>query len=155
MTHSRPSDPDTSYEAGMAAALGASKIRPILVELITEHGPLTHDRLFAEYQQLSIMQTDTPRSSQSGLRTRVSELVRAGLVRMSEEEGVSQYGNRSKQWEVIDPAEYRTIELDSTFRTLTFSPIHQARVLTSKWMRPIFGLACGSPSHHQARVSVG
>lgn len=110
----RPTDPDTSYDAALKAAMGASKVRPVVLRIITENGPLTHDGIRAHYQRLLITEPGTPRASEPGIRTRVSELVRAGLVAPAEEEGLSVYGNRAKLWALVDPSAVRNVEVDST-----------------------------------------
>ncbi|BAS11852.1 hypothetical protein AHiyo8_01550 [Arthrobacter sp. Hiyo8] len=83
----RADDPDTSYEAAMKAALGASEVRPVVLELVREHGPLTHDELINWYRRLLAFEEGTPRASDSGIRTRLRELVKAGLIVEDAEEG--------------------------------------------------------------------
>lgn len=99
----RADDPDTSYEAAMKAALGASKVRPVVLELVREHGPLTQDELINWYRRLLAFEEGTPRASDSGIRTRLRELVKAGLVVEDAEEGHSLFGNRAKRWVAVDP----------------------------------------------------
>lgn len=99
----RADDPDTSYEAAMKAALGASKVRPVVLELVREHGPLTHDELISWYRRLLAFEEGTPRASDSGIRTRLRELVKAGLIVEDAEEGHSLFGNRAKRWIAVDP----------------------------------------------------
>ncbi|WP_394941168.1 hypothetical protein [Psychromicrobium sp. YIM B11713] len=101
----RADDPDTSYEAAMKAALGASKVRPVVLKLVREHGPLTHDELINRYRCLLAFEEGTPRASDSGIRTRLRELVKAGLIVEDAEEGESLFGNRAKRWVSIDMLE--------------------------------------------------
>ncbi|WP_026820019.1 hypothetical protein [Arthrobacter castelli] len=98
----RADDPDISYEAAEKAAFGASKIRPIVLALVREHGPLTHDEFIGQYNRLVIMETDTARASDSGVRTRLHELVRAGLIIQDPEKGKSKFGNNAKRWIAVD-----------------------------------------------------
>lgn len=99
----RSTDPDTSQAAAEQALKRAPIIRDVVLELVREHGPLTHDQLIAEYNTRVVMDPDTPRASESGIRTRLSELKRSGLVAQAEEEGKSAFGNRAKQWVAVDP----------------------------------------------------
>lgn len=99
----RADDPDTSYEAAMKAALDASKVRPVVLELVREHGPLTHYELINWYRRLLAFEESTPRASDSGIRTRLRELVKAGLIVEDAEEGHSLFGNRAKRWIAVDP----------------------------------------------------
>ena len=99
----RADDPDTSYEAAMKPALGASKVRPVVLDLVREHGPLTHDELINWYRRLLAFEEGTPRASDSGIRTWLRELVKAGLIVEDAEEGHSLFGNRAKRWIAVDP----------------------------------------------------
>lgn len=83
--------------------MGASKVRPVVLEIIQEFGPLTHDELIGKYHERIIRDPETPTASDSGIRTRLKELKSAGLVRVSDEKGVSTFGNPAKMWEVVDP----------------------------------------------------
>lgn len=103
----RSGDPDTSYAAALKAVLGASKVRPVVLELISQKGPLTHDALISAYNFKVVSEPDTPRSSESGIRTRLKELVHAGLVVADEAKGRSNYGNRATQWVAVDPDDPR------------------------------------------------
>ncbi|WP_284982397.1 hypothetical protein [Arthrobacter sp. efr-133-TYG-118] len=104
LTPRRTCDPDP-YGAAMKAALGASKVRPVVLELVREHGPLTHDELIDWYRRLLAFEEGTPRASDSGIRTRLRELVKAGLIVEDAEEGESLFGNRAKRWVSIDMLE--------------------------------------------------
>lgn len=102
----RNDDPETSYaaavRAAVRAAVGASKVRPVVLALVREHGPLTHDELIGQYHRLLIIEPDTPRASESCIRTRRKELVRAGLIAQDPEEGISLFGNRAKRWIAVE-----------------------------------------------------
>lgn len=102
----RTTDPDTSYEAAMKAVAHASKYRPLLLEIITEHGPITFDEIIGHYNMRRVMDESVPGASDSGIRTRVKELQRMGLVRIDPEKGVSSHGNRARRWVVVSEDEF-------------------------------------------------
>lgn len=101
-TGTRSTDPDTSRAAGRAAAEHAPVVRDVVARLVGLYGPLTHDELIDRYHRLMVVDPATPRASDSGIRTRLSELVRAGLVAVDGTEGVSAFGNRAKRWALTD-----------------------------------------------------
>lgn len=75
----RSTDPETSYAAAVKAALGASRVRPIVLDIVREKGPLTHDELIAAYHDRVVTSLgEVPRSSDSGLRTRHEDIVGFG-----------------------------------------------------------------------------
>ncbi|MFF1880235.1 hypothetical protein ACFVVC_02035 [Pseudarthrobacter sp. NPDC058196] len=95
----RSSDPETSY-----AALGASRIRPIVLDIVREKGPLTHDELIAAYDDRVVTSLgEVPRASDSGVRTRLKELAHQGLVTAADADGFPTYGNAAKRWIAVDP----------------------------------------------------
>lgn len=102
--NARAGDPDTSYEAARKAAMGASRVRPVILELVQKYGPLTQAELVRRYQGQIIMDPDTPRASDSGIRTRLRELVRADLVVRDDVDGLSDYGNAARRWIALTPA---------------------------------------------------
>lgn len=99
----RTGDPSTSYEAALKAAMGASHVRPVVLELVKEHGPVTHDELIAAYNMKVVVEPGTPRSSESGIRTRLKELQHQGFVTTDDELGHSKFGNSAKRWIAVDP----------------------------------------------------
>ncbi|MFI9629247.1 hypothetical protein [Streptomyces sp. NPDC052042] len=99
----RTDDSDTSYATTVKATLGASRVRPVVLDLVRENEPLTHDELIAAYNMKVVMEPDTPRSSESGIRTRLKELAHQGLVALHDEKGVSRFGNAAKKWVAVDP----------------------------------------------------
>lgn len=103
----RSSDPDTSEAAAEQATKRAPVIRDVVLAIIQDEGPLTHDQLIAEYHTRVVMDPDTPRASDSGIRARLSELKHSGLVVQDEEEGRSSFGNRAKRWIAVDPDDPR------------------------------------------------
>lgn len=98
----RPGHPDTSHEAAATAAERAPVIRDVVLRLMQEHGPMTHDEVIAEYRSLLLAEPDTPRASDSGIRTRLSELVRRGLVTSDETKGFSNFGNSATRWVAVE-----------------------------------------------------
>lgn len=99
----RSTDPDTSRAAAEKAAPRAPIIRDVVLEIIREEGPMTHDELIGAYNMRVVMDPDTPRASESGIRTRLSELKRARLVTQDAEDGLSNFGNVAKRWVAVDP----------------------------------------------------
>lgn len=93
----RTGAPDTSWAAAEKAVLGRSKVHPVVLELLREHGPLTHDEHIGQYHRLVVTDPDTPRACDSGIRTRLRELAAAGLVKEDEERGVSTFGDSAKR----------------------------------------------------------
>lgn len=79
------------------------QVRAVVLELLIEKGPMTHDQLIAEYHMRAVLDPDTPRASESGIRTRLSELRRENLVRRHGEDGASNFGNKAKMWIAVDP----------------------------------------------------
>jgi hypothetical protein len=93
--HARSTDPETSHEA--AASIGSDKIRvsqQIVLDLLRVHGPM-HDRTLAD---VYAMLAHLPPQSESGLRTRRSELVARGLVVDSGERVVLPSGRKAIIW---------------------------------------------------------
>ncbi|MEV7952937.1 hypothetical protein [Streptomyces sp. NPDC088141] len=95
-------DPITSYGAALKAALRASCVRPVVLAILAESGPPTHDELVAAYHMRIVMNPDTPRASESGVRTRLKELVYADLVTEDAEKGFSRFGNAAKRWVAVE-----------------------------------------------------
>ncbi|UQA91266.1 hypothetical protein [Streptomyces halobius] len=93
----RTDDPVTSCEAALKAVLGASRVRPVVLEALSESGPLTHDEFIAAYHARIVMTPDTPRASESGIRTRLKEPVNAGLATEGSQKGVSRFGDTAER----------------------------------------------------------
>lgn len=102
----RAGDPDTSFVAAENAAMNAGRIRPVVLEIMRERGPLTHDELIGEYHNRLILDESTPRASDSGIRTRLRELRYQGLVVESDEKGASVYGNPAKRWVAVEATDF-------------------------------------------------
>jgi hypothetical protein len=91
----------TSLEAGRDAIARAPIVRDVVLRLLASRGePVTHQELIGDYRRLMILEPDTPNASDSGIRTRVSELVAVGLVEAVDEEGRSPAGKRSIRWAI-------------------------------------------------------
>lgn len=91
----------TSLEAGRDAIARAPIVRDVVLRLLANRGePMTHQELIGDYRRLMILEPDTPNASDSGIRTRVSELVAAGLVKAVDKEGRSSTGKRSIRWAI-------------------------------------------------------
>lgn len=74
----RHSDPDTSHAAAASVRRIADTHRALLA-LFEWHPAMTDEQILDQYTTLRTMM-DWPRQSPSGLRTRRSELVQAGLI---------------------------------------------------------------------------
>jgi hypothetical protein len=95
----RATDPGTSWEA--ARSLSSERLRAsqaAVLDLLRGLGPATDETIAEEYERRGL----EPYQSPSGLRTRRSELVRAGRVRDSGQLARLRSGRRSKLWEVPD-----------------------------------------------------
>lgn len=93
----RATDPDTSLEAASSArARQATIARLVLRALYLAAGPLTHDELVAGWPSLAPHTPATP----SGIRSRVAELVKAGLVDRDPVDGLSATGRRAARWRI-------------------------------------------------------
>ncbi|MEH1588002.1 hypothetical protein [Cutibacterium avidum] len=89
----------TSLEAGRDAIARAPIVRDVVLRLLASRNePVTHQEIIGDYRRLMILEPDTPNASDSGIRTRVSELVAVGLVEAADEEGRSSAGKRSIRW---------------------------------------------------------
>lgn len=98
----RRNDPDSSYEAAVQAVMRSSKVRPVVLEILRQAGqPMTHDEIIAQYRFRTVTVQDTPKASDSGIRTRTKELVRAGLVRRAHDKGRSIFNNTALRWEAV------------------------------------------------------
>ncbi|MFI8089073.1 hypothetical protein ACIF9R_12255 [Streptomyces sp. NPDC086080] len=98
----RTDDPVTSCEAALKAVSGASRVRPVVPEVLSESGPLTHDELIAAYHTRIVMNPDAPCASESGIRTRLKEPGNTGLATEDSEKGVSRFGNTAKWWVAVE-----------------------------------------------------
>ncbi len=93
--YARNTDPDTSHEAAASVNRITDKQQAVL-NMFLNHGPMTD-------QQLQTIYNDTNwglQQSESGLRTRRSELVTKGWVEDSGERTVLPSGRRAIIWQI-------------------------------------------------------
>ncbi|MGP5579774.1 hypothetical protein ACTXOF_04435 [Glutamicibacter arilaitensis] len=98
----RAADPATSHAAAAKAAPRAATIRE-RVRLILEAAGrgMTHDEIISEYRRQASRLGWSP-ASDSGIRTRVHELVERGIVERSETgAGRSRYGRATILWRAV------------------------------------------------------
>ena len=95
--HARSTDPDTSRAA--AASISEDDLRKSqqAVLRILRTGEFTDTELVAVYQA-SMYEGEVPKQSVSGIRTRRSELVKAGLVHDTGKRVALTSGRRSIVW---------------------------------------------------------
>jgi hypothetical protein len=92
----RATDPDTSHTAGANIAPEAlSLLKQMILDVLTESGPLTHDEIHARCRQLGIRRTP------QRVRTATSDLVTLGRVKKSNLIGISNNGGDSHRWELV------------------------------------------------------
>jgi hypothetical protein len=78
MPNARSTDPQTSHDA--AASVGnITDTKKAIVRILEVHGPLTDPEINAKYNKMVNLGI-APRASESGLRSRRSELVNIGVV---------------------------------------------------------------------------
>lgn len=93
----RRTNPDTSREAAAAAVPAAGTLRArVLALLMAARKPLTDDELVERHARIYPSQPASP----SGIRTRRSELERAGLVACVDSDGRSAGGKRARRYSV-------------------------------------------------------
>lgn len=94
-------EPDGSIAAGARQTRSrVSHVQAVVLDLLREHGPSTHDELVGFYEG-AVTGRFAPPVSPSSVRSRCAELVRAGLVRPSSTVKRSRYGNPAAAWEVV------------------------------------------------------
>jgi hypothetical protein len=99
--HTRRTDPWTSHEA--ADSIASEKIRAsqqAILECFRHFGPMWHQLLVANYRAAQEAM-DWPEQSESGLRTRTSELVARGLVRNTGQIVRLKSKRKSIVWELV------------------------------------------------------
>ena len=72
-----------------------------IIDTLTDQGGLTHEQLWNRHQLHRGRDHETPKSSQSGLRTRVSELVRGGVIQDSGRTRTMTTGRQAIVWELV------------------------------------------------------
>lgn len=95
----RRTDLATSHAAGTAAAnKNGLTSRDRVLQILVEHGPLTHDQIIGKHQRSELLEGWSLLSVER-LRSATKELVRAGLVEpVPGEYGRSSKGNRAQIW---------------------------------------------------------
>lgn len=94
----RATDPATSALAAASVEEMPERRRAVW-SVLAGHGPLTDEGIAAVYANL-VATGYAPAQSPSGLRTRRSELVRAGLVVDSGERGMTSTGRAAVRWAI-------------------------------------------------------
>ena len=77
-TRARSSDPDTSHKAASDIVGDLREVQSRVFRIVQRHGPLTQHAIIARYRE-----TFGAATPESTVRTRVSELVKMGLLRDS------------------------------------------------------------------------
>lgn len=91
----REVDPETSHAAADSNA-NRAQVEAFVLELLTEHGPLTDAQLTQRYFRTA----SRPEAHFDSPRKRRSDLTRKGLVVAATDEGVSPSGRRANRWRV-------------------------------------------------------
>lgn len=92
----RSTDPITSLAAADGVTVHAiTECQTAILEALAG-GPMTHDDLILAVRAMGVMR------SPQRIRSSCSELVKAGLVRDTGEEGRSMYGRRAVKWGRVD-----------------------------------------------------
>jgi hypothetical protein len=98
--HARAQDPDTSHAAA-ASVRHISESQQHILRLFRLYGPMTDEQLLAKHREWQRRYGD-PLMSDSGVRTRRSELVVLGRVRDSGKRERLSTGRKAIVWEVTD-----------------------------------------------------
>lgn len=96
----RTSDPETSHEAAESVRPFLTARREAVLLVLGGAGPMTDEELQAEYLFAAGMDI-VPAQSASGLRTRRSELVDAGMVVDTGERRRTASGRQAVVWAVV------------------------------------------------------
>jgi hypothetical protein len=96
----RTTDPETSHAAGRSLRNLTAR-RTAVLNLLRTTGPMADHEIAAAYIRAEAEGT-VPHQSPSGLRTRRSELVDAGLLRDSGERTTTPSGRQAIIWESIE-----------------------------------------------------
>lgn len=97
----RTSDPVTSHAAAADAVQRSTTIRERVALILEAAGRgMTHDAIISEYRRQA-SRLGWPPASDSGIRTRVHELVQAGRVEQSAAAARSKYGRASILWRAV------------------------------------------------------
>lgn len=102
----RSSDPETSHAAA-ASVRNISATQATILEIFNVYGPMSDDELVALYQWMSELGEAVPQASESGIRTRRSELVEAHEVMDLDQVRTLESGRKAIIWGLprqYDPA---------------------------------------------------
>jgi len=92
----RKNDPQESHEAAAAVdALGVARIKRNIIRILADY-PCHDERLVARYAVRSLL----PLTTDSSIRSRRAELVRAGAVRATGEHARTAHGRPTRIWEI-------------------------------------------------------
>jgi len=81
VAYARKSDRRTSHDAaGTLTGEMLSGIQKVVVAILAKYGPMTDEALVRKYAEVRANNSRIPKTTDSSLRTRRSELVAAGLV---------------------------------------------------------------------------
>lgn len=94
VAHARRTDPPTSHAAA-ASVRGIRESQADVLTVIRKYGPVSDEQISSYYRDLRM-----PRQSESGLRTRRSELVTLGLVVDSGLMGYTLSNRKTVLWKV-------------------------------------------------------
>lgn len=78
MPHARVTDPQTSHDAANSVT-NTAQTKTAIVEIYKKFGPLTDPELIIKYYEM-VAKGLAPNASESGIRTRRSELVTMGII---------------------------------------------------------------------------
>jgi len=94
--HARRTDPQTSHEAAKSVR-NISETHAIIMDVFSSKGPLTDEQLIA-----IIRRAPDVRVSDSGIRSRRSELVKLGKIREHNQNGRTTSGRKCTVWEIAE-----------------------------------------------------
>lgn len=108
----RATDPETSHAAAAGAVTRSATIRERVALILNAAGRgMTHDAIISEYRRQA-SRLGWPPASDSGIRTRVHELVQAGRVERSAASSRSKYGRTSILWRAVIVQNLETGDVD-------------------------------------------
>ena len=99
MPLARTTDPGTSHEAA-ASVSNLTATQNAIRWLFDKFGKLTDEQLQNHYRRM-MQQGDAPRASESGIRSRRSELVAAGYLQDSGDRVKMESGRSAIVWELV------------------------------------------------------
>lgn len=91
----RRTDPETSWEAARSVT-GIRESQAEVLRLFKSTGAMTDEEMVSRYEFV-----DARSQSPSGLRTRRSELVKAGLLRWTGETRIGSTGRKMRIWAAV------------------------------------------------------